>query len=418
MLNNQMFDMKNNCFMRLLYFFTSGMAFLLCLVVISMVSVSCGNSSKKNTSSDDNQMVANLIGTDGLGEIAEESIDIPVAINLIHTEDEEMKQLVDAEYEVTHETDKDVYIDINSRYYKHYMSGTRFMADKIAVFENSENVEYLTTNLDVVNNTNERLSIKELNIKVDESKPDTTPLIYICTTEEVSNSIYFVNESWFNWKGFTFSYSLMKSGESFDGQYKKKRHIPYFDSYTIIDLLPDMISMGYDYEGLIKSIKTLYPHSSDDEDTDDVSGKCVELYITEEDDNFGYFQNRFKPFRLKKGNFDEYVGSATLYGSIKFDDSDFKVDFIAEICLSTSGGFGALSYENDKFDVKLKSSGEDYTIRLPYTTVIEPYGTEMIKLSIKADKSSLHRFHVDIKNDNGLKIRSKDVHFHHYYPKN
>ena len=202
-----MYNMKNNYFMKLLYFITSGMVLLLCLVVISMVSVSCGSSYKKNISSDDNQMEAHLNGTDGLDEIAEESIDIPIAINLIHTEDEDMRQLVDAEYEVTHETDKDIYIDINSRYYKHYMSGTRFMADKIAVFENSENVEHLTMNLDVVNNTNERLSIKELKIKVDESKPDTTPLIYICTTEEVSNSIYFVNESWFDWKGFTFSYS-------------------------------------------------------------------------------------------------------------------------------------------------------------------------------------------------------------------
>lgn len=413
-----MYNMNNNYFRKSLYFFTSGMALLLCLVVISMVSVSCGNSSKKNTSSDDNQMEANLIGTYSLDEISEESIDIPVAINLIHTEDEDMKQLVDAEYEVTHETDKDIYIDINSRYYKQYMSGTRFMVDKIAVFENSENVEYLTMNLDVVNNTNERLSIKELNIKVDESEPDTTPLIYICTTEEVSNSIYFVNQSWFNWKGLTFSYSLLKSGESFDGQYKKKRHIPYFDSYTVIDLLPDMISMGYDYDGLIKSIKTLYPHSPDDEDTDDVSGKCVELYITGDDENFDFFQNKFEPFRLNKSNFDEYVGSATLYGSIKFDDSDFKVDFIAEISLSTSGGLGALSYENDKFDVKLRSSGKDYTLRFPYTTVIEPYGAEMIKLSVKADKSSSHKFHVDIKNDNGLNIRSKDVNYHHYYPKN
>lgn len=410
--------MKNNYFMKLLYFITSGMVLLLCLVVISMVSVSCGSSYKKNISSDDNQMEAHLNGTDGLDEIAEESIDIPIAINLIHTEDEDMRQLVDAEYEVTHETDKDIYIDINSRYYKHYMSGTRFMADKIAVFENSENVEHLTMNLDVVNNTNERLSIKELKIKVDESKPDTTPLIYICTTEEVSNSIYFVNESWFDWKGFTFSYSLLKSGESFDGQYKKKRHVPYFGSYTIIDLLPDMISMGYDYDGLIESIKTFHPHSTDDEDTDDASSKCVELYITEDDEHLGYFQNKFEPFGLKKGNFDEYVGSATLYGSIKFDDSDFKVDFIAEISLSTSGGFGALSYENDKFDVKLKSSGENYTLRFPYTTVIEPYGAEMIRLSLKADRSSLHKFHVDINNDNEMKIRSKDVHFHHYYPKN
>lgn len=418
--------MKNNYFMKSLLLFTSRMAFLLCLVVISMISVSCGNFSKKNTSSDDNQMEANLIGIDGLDEISEESIDIPIAINLAHTEDEDMKQLVDAEYEITRETDNAICIDINSAYYKHYTLGARFKVDQLAFFENSENVEYLTMNLDVVNNTNERLSINELNVIVEDSKPDTLPIVYICTTQDHSNCLYFVNESWFNWKGFTFSYSIMRKDESFSGEYIKRIHIPYFDNYTIIDLLPNMKEMGYDFDGLVNNIRNWNIRRNRENNTDwdiepisyDENYKYLGFCITENDDDFGYFQELFSPFELKKDIFDEYVGSATLYGSIKFDDSDFKVDFIAEISLSTSGGFGALSYENDKFDVKLKSSGEDYTLRFPYTTVIEPYGSEMIKLSVKADKSSLHKFHIDIKNDNGLKIRSKDVHFHHYYPKN
>ena len=154
-------------------------------------------------------MEASIVASDGVEEILEEHIDIPIAINLSHTEDEDMKQLVDAEYEVTRETDKDIYIDINSEYYKEYISGNRFMASKLEFFENSENVEYLTMDLDLVNNTNERLSIDELNVIVDESTPDTIPVIYICTTEAYSNCIYFVDESWFNWKGFTFSYSIL-----------------------------------------------------------------------------------------------------------------------------------------------------------------------------------------------------------------
>lgn len=400
------------------YLCTNRFVILFFIVVISLVYISCGNSPKRSSTSDDNRTETAIVKTNNSKGITKEIVDIPVAINLIHTDDEDMRQLVDAEYEVTRETDKDICIDINSIYYKRYTSGARFKADQLAFFENSENVENLTLSLDIVNNTSEKLSIKELDINIIESKPDTIPLIYICTTEKVSNSIYFVNESWFNWKGFTFSYSLLKNGESFDGHYKNKRHVSYFDSYTIINLLPDMISMGYDYDGLKESLKTHYPYSTDDENSDDWLSKCVVFSITEEDENFHYFQNKFEPFGLKKDKFDEYVGSATLYGSIIFDSVNYKVDFIAEISLSTSAGFGAVSYENDKFDVKLRSFGNDYMLRYPYTTIIEPYGAEMIKLSVVADKSSSHKFQIDIKNDNGLKIKSKEIHFHYYCPKN
>ena len=174
------------------YFCPFRLVLLLYLVATSLISTSCGNSPKRSSTSDDNRLEATIVKIVDIGKTIEKDADIPIAINLAHTEDEDMKQLVDAEYEVTYETDNDIYIDINSGYYKQYTSGTRFKADQLSFFENSENVEYLTMTLDVVNNTNKRLSINELNVIVEDSKPDTLPIIYICTTEDYSNCLYFV----------------------------------------------------------------------------------------------------------------------------------------------------------------------------------------------------------------------------------
>lgn len=407
------------------YLFYSGkesvlfnMIFIFCF--LSLTIVSCGNSEKKTN---DNQNTSSVL-EDLFDDV--ENIDIPISLSLGHTDDEDMRQLVDAEYEITSETDNDVFIDINSDYYKKYMSGNRFVAPQLAFFENSENVELLTLNLDVVNNTDESLSVSELNVIVEESKPDTIPVIYICSTESYSNCLYLVNESWFNWGGLTLSYSIMKEGESFDGHYRESRHISYFDDYVIVDFLPDMEAMGYDLGGLIDCIRNRNIEYNRKNNVDfnvepweqDDSNKFLYFSLDEGDADLDFFQDKFKPFGLKKDNFDEYVGRAVLYGSLSFDNIDFKVDFVVELSLSTSAGFGALSYENDSFDVKLKNSGEDYVLRYPYTTVIEPYGAEYIKLTVTADKSSTHRFKIDIKNDNGLKVKSKSVHFHNYRPKN
>lgn len=395
------------------------------LVIVSLIISSCRDIKNNHDSSKDKMSLSST--SNRQDEPAKESIDIPVYISLTHTADEDMKQLVDAEYEVTKESEYDMYIDINSDYYKKYMSGTRFHTKQLAFFENSENTEYLTMNLDIVNNTTEKLSINELNVIVDESELDTIPQIYICTTMDYSNCIYFVNQSWFNWKGATFSYSILKKGETFNGNYNKTQYIPFFDKYIIVDLLPDMKEMGYNFDDLVnsireKNIKRLQEQNIIGLDTEPISQTETESFlcfsIGDNDDDFQFFQEKFKPFELKKDDFDEYVGEATLYGSLKFDNINFSVDFIAKISLSTSAGFGAISYENDNFNVQLNAQGNDYTLRFPYTTVIEPYGAENIKLTIAADKSSMHKFHIDIKNDNGLTIRSKNVHFHHYYPKN
>lgn len=406
--------------------FASRIVLFIYSIVISLFCVTCGNPSKKSCYSEENQMEVLIDEIEGVNDDLHEYIDIPIAINLSHTDDLDMRQLLDAEYKVTRETDNDIYIDINSKYYNEYISGHRFIVPKLTVFENSENVEYLTLDLDIVNNTDERLSINELNIKVEESVPDTLPVIYICTAEDHSNCVYFVNESWFNWKGFIFSYSILGKDESFNGEYKKSLYIPFFDTYTIVNLLPDLKDMGYDFDELENCIRNRNIRLNSENNTDynvnpiftDTHSSYLVFSINSSDSEFDFFKEKFMPFELKKDIFNEYVGVAKLYGSIRFDDSNFEVKFIADISLSTTGGFGALSYANDQFDVRLKSFGSNYNLQYPYTTVIEPYGAEMIQLIVNADKSSSHKFHIDVKNDNGLKIRSKNIHFHHYYPKN
>lgn len=356
----------------------------------------------------------------------EKGIDIPIAINLGHSNDEEYEYLGVAEYRITKETDAEIFIDTNSSYYKKYMSGKRFKTDKLHIVENSENVEFLTLELDIVNNTDRKLSINELNLLVSESRLDSIPQIYICTSDDTGNCINFINQSWFNWKGFTFYYTILRKGESFNGEYKNKKYIPYFKDYQSIDLLPDLKEMGYDFDGLVKAIRKRSgydPRSTAKYEffrskNDEFAFLCFAM--EKDDPDFKFFNNKFAPFQLvKRHDFtDEYSGQATLYGSIKFDNSTKTVDFIADISLSTPCDFGGLSYENDMFNVKLKSTGENYILRYPYSTVIEPRGSEFVKLIVVADKSSLHKFTVDLVNDNGLVIRSKKINFHHYQPKN
>lgn len=365
---------------------------LIVFFLVLFLLVSCGNNSGGT---------ASLIH-DGLAE--SEISDIPISINLAHTEDEYLKQFNPVEYRITKESDKDITIDINSDYYKKYMSGRRFLVPKDAVLS-TEILEYLTLNMDVVNNTDNKLDISGLEICVDESEPDSEPFVYIRTSEDMSNSISFINGSWFNWQGFTFSYRILKRGESFDGNYNKRKHISFFDNYITIDLLPDMKELGYDFDGLLQRGLISCNYQED--------GRYHVFYEGESSS----MRNVFAPFEVKK--VDEYnsEGYATLYGTIQFDNSDVKIDFIAKVSLFTDG-LGAVSYENDRFDVQLKSSGTNYVLKYPYTTVIEPHGAEMVKLVVSAKQSSHHNFYIRLRNGNDLNIRTKDIHFHHFFPKN
>lgn len=73
--------------------------------------------SRKKCYNGDQTLEAALLKTEDKGETIDE-VDIPIAINLAHTENEDMRNLVDAEYEIMRETDTGIFIDTNSKYLK------------------------------------------------------------------------------------------------------------------------------------------------------------------------------------------------------------------------------------------------------------------------------------------------------------
>lgn len=383
-----------------------------CLAASLMLHSCYTSNSKESNESDIVEQIESSVSPATTVAIIEqieqkETIDIPVAVNLAHTDDEYLMQFNPAEYVIIDENDDEIFIDNDLEYYRNYMSGHRFIVPRDNILC-TEEIEYLTMNLDIVNNTNTTLNINELDIFVEESTPDTIPFIYIRTSNDRSNMISFINGSWFNWEGFTFMYRVLRKGETFDGNYNKSKHFTYFEDYCSVDLLPDMKELGYDFDGLLerKEISVEYNDYLND-------GSYI---VFPNIWNAAFIQQAFSPFDIITNSWQEEEGFAMLYGSIQFDCCDTKVDFIAEVSLF-GRDFGAVSYANDSFDVLLKSSGTNYEMRYPYSTIIEPYGAEMVKLIIVAETSSTHNFHVNIKNGNDMVIKTKDIHFHHFFPK-
>lgn len=389
----------------------------------------------------------NTIFSSIISYVNEKRFDIPIAVTLNH----------DTDFEVVKETDDTIYLDWNNSYYKDFMSGKQIEAD-ITVEWPDLVKGYLNVDLDIVNNSDNALDIEELDIIVANSTPDSIPFVYICTELDRSNTIHIINLSWFNWHGMTFNYSILKQGEVFDGTYPMKKHLNYFEHDTILNLLPDMISMGYGFDKLCKYMdstdgyvqteediywfnRLLDPSKEFDDliidlnkndyeyliekfgDIEDLGGNrysciCLDIY------NKNHADSLFFPFNVRSEvqslDYDEgdyYYGYARLYGEIAFDDSDYSLNFQAIINLSTHCEFGAGSDENDKFDVELKTQDSDYLLRYPYTTVIEPYGTERISLVIKSEKSSNHLFTISAKNGNGIKVKSKAIDIHYMSPR-
>lgn len=400
---------------------------------------------------------------------------IPIAVNLCH----------DTDFEVVKDTEDTIFIDWANKYYKEYTSENRFQAPEVAYYEPGiiGYKGYLKMDIDIVNNSKEPLDIEELNINVHDSNIDSLPFVYICTEEEKSNTITFVNASCFDWKGLTFYYSLLKNGEQFNDNYLDTLHLDYFENDTTIDYLPKMITMGYNYNKVSSFfdvytdytapaiLDSLYCHIPNEDETDtteayfrsevleyepdlgeldsiqnlygsskffcdsievfrdsiDYYGYDSTDYYRQEFDIYIYnekksFKNLFYPFNTnvfyRYGLETEYYGYALLMGKIVFDNTNYCIQFMARIYLNTYGGFGGWSDMSDCFDVEFRLSDSDYTLRYPYTTIIEPYGAERVSLIIKAKQSSNHKFNISSINGNDVIIQSKEIDIHYMSPKN
>lgn len=329
--------------------------------------------------------------------------DIPIDISLKHIQNPD-DQDYDLTYEIAEQDNDCIRIEPTSTYYDNYVSGVPFYIPTCSYWD-SETNEYPLLSCSIINNSNEDLSIDRLEVIVHSSKIDQLPYIHIFFEEDHSNTMTLINESYVNWGGMTLDYTILKKGETFDGNYRKSRTIDFFEDSMRIDLLDDLIEMGYDYERACKMCE------------EPISAEQPFLWLDINNDNFDEYSSVFAPFEFQNHiDASEHDAFARINGRITFQNSSHPVYFEGRISLSTHGDFGGACSDADAFDVELRTDGENYTLMHPYITKIPAHGVEKISLAIKCDKSTVHKFRINAINSNELVIASKEIYLHYLNP--
>lgn len=367
------------------------------LVFSALVFASCTNGNR-SSSNDSTSYVEIDLNTEQSSRVSE--IDVPISISLTHPDDLEFG---DPMRYKSSEQDKFISIFPSSRNYDAFHSGKRYEIPMEVCLGETEDVEYLSLDAIIANTTESPLSISRLMLQVEESEIDNEPYLYISTMENYSNALIIYDEGWTDYGDLVFEYTLLKKGENFDGKYNRKKDFRRPKDYIVVDFLPDLIAMGYNWSSLSE-------HYHDEDQI--LSALPAEPGI---DPGAAYY-----PFEWTYNNSEweqNYEGFCRIYGKITFPSKNKSIEFQGKISLSTGGEFGAYLDYNDHFDYNLKVNGQDYEISKPYITTIAPNDVERIGLKIKCDKSSNHTFRLLAINDNGLVVSSKYVKLHYMFPR-
>lgn len=316
-------------------------------------------------------------------------------------------------FKITNEDQNSITIRPTSKYFDKYISNKIFEINYCVSpgYGDTENDEYPEIDCFIVNNSNKSIVINSLDINVESSLLDYFPYIYIGTPQDYSNCIYFLNESWTNWGQMTFKYKILIKGEEFNGQYEKQMVVPNFNDKKIVNLLPDLIAKGYNYDAIRNAaIKDGIYFESE-------NNAYLGLYRIEKK-YFQKYKDLFKPFEIESDyGGDSYSGFARIYGEITFSNSTHKIAFVGKLSLSTEGGFGAGMYEDGKYSIKLSDNRQNYVIRYPYNTTLKPGGSERVRVKFMAPKSSNHKFYISANNNSNVAIKSKMINLYLLMPK-
>lgn len=365
--------------------------------LILVYFVSCNNEQSNQNSIMNSPNIA-----DNITNSLKKEIDIPIEIKTIRESENDYKGKY-LHFVISNENSNVISISPTSDYFDKYVSKKRFSIDEIAyVDEGTGFNEFVTIEYYIINNSINTLNINGLDVIVEKSQIDDLPYLYIATEAKFSNTLTLVDESWYNWGSATLKYKILKKNECFDGTYENEKKINYFDDIKHVNFLSDLIEKGYDYNAVANAVGS---------NIDSI----VVLIIN--NNNFYQYSNLFYPFEIGIDNSGEYYGFARINGELTFCNSDVKIEFSGKIQLSTSGGFGGWLELNDKFNIELKTEGENYVKHLPYITTIEPGGSERVRMTFKTSKSSNHIFKLKANNENGLMIESKTINLHFLVPK-
>ena len=384
-----------------LYFFQHSISFMIALVLI--MTASCGNKAQVKHN----------------GE-AHRQTDISVDAKVV-SKDIASSAGDEMTYVLKEESDEILVISPTSGYFDKYVSKDRMELGIANEGAWCDDLNYPQIEFYITNNSKENLNVSSLKVLVEKSKPDTLPYLFLFQNEDYANSIFIWNEAWSDWEDIIFDYVILRKGESFEGSYDRRLTIPYFKDRMIVDFYNDLTDMGY--HPVSESV-------AEDQYTDiswmpqkyKISGNGCDYshlnmpYINGNDASFDVRKasELFHPFEFSAiQNEDGFVfqafGFARFYGRLSFTGSDFTKEIKGCIYLSPPGTGGAEMELDEEYDVLLKYDEDNYVINKPYIASIAPGEAERLMLTFKCPRSSKHKFHLKIENENGLDIRSKDI---------
>lgn len=359
-------------------------------------------------------------------------IDLPIGVNLVPLKNEYgIEAGTDSPdafmyFKVSNETDDLLEIEPNSSYYNIYASSMPMSLwdDAWKDFaEASDELTYPSFDFVITNTTDKTINVSSLTLEIEDSKVDKFPYLWIFEVCGNANSITIWNESWYDWGNMYLSYSILKKGESFDGKYKKKMTIPYFDDLIYVDFLPDLVEMGLK-EKEIDNVIHQFSYNDDYDPKERISyiapyvvGRNAsashivrsDAWIEPETTNMAEL---FYPFEFTLEEGISTCGFARIYGKIEFENSTFSKEFYGRIFLNPPGYGGAENELSDEYDIELKTNESNYELDIPYTCSLSPGEITRVRFSIKCSKSTNHRFKVRANNSAGMNIKSKNIQLH------
>ncbi len=379
------------------------------LIIILFCIAFCVNCGQKSPKSEDTSVDVN---TNKEYELKDDSSDkeqlVPIGVKVFSNDELKYK---------TEEQDGELFVSPTSIYFDRYIGKNRLDLTKDD-YESSACplFSYPVVELFIVNNTEESLNIDELDVEVSQSRLDDLPYLYFFKCDGLSYCLPVQNESWSNWGSMILNYRILRAGEKFNGKYDRKRIIPYFTDYMLIDFASDIRSMGLDESKLVPYIEYreealgVYPRKCDmrEGENENDFNRCSTI----ESDKFSYetLKELFYPFEV---NTESGYGYAWLYGQVSFTNHSFKKEIKTQILITFPGLGGADVDIDDKFDIQLAVQKDNYVKRLPYVTNIAPHGCERVRIRVRCDKSTHHDFVVRAKNNNGKDICTQPIHFYY-----
>lgn len=275
------------------------------------------------------------------------------------------------------------------------------------------NSHYPILDVSIVNNSPQTILIDELLIEVEDSHVDPRPFIIM---SESGGHLFIEDAGWKSWNKATLRFSLLPEGQKFNGNYNFQ--IPLSSNDTIFDgisMYDYFARSGIDFNKLSTSSLVSFSKKGEIPYWNGSSIKnspaldsLIRLLspVKLEQESVMDWENE-KGIKTKEIFYkDPYL---RMYGELTFDNgSSLKVG--GTIRFMTSEGWGAHGLDCSRvFDVKLKETGTNYTIKYPVSHYLKAGDVDRIAIQMNADKTSYHTFRVRLHNVNQIDIQTEPI---------